>query len=143
MGLRAFSADRDVKDHNFANVPYLLHTISSLPQDVLVGTSELVLAGLAMCTDEPGPLRSEIMTSPDFWSLLRVLARGPESAAPVFDILDKGTLGSPPAIMADNYEAAVALLNDFASVAAPPAPAEQSNSPHQANAEHRGKVAKT
>jgi golgi-specific brefeldin A-resistance guanine nucleotide exchange factor 1 len=59
------------------------------------------------------------MTSPDFWSILRVLARGRDSAAPVFDILEKGTAGNPPAIMADNYEAAIGLLGEFASAAAP------------------------
>lgn len=59
------------------------------------------------------------MTSPDFWSILRVLARGRDSAAPVFSILEKGTAGNPPAIMADNYEAAIGLLSEFASAAAP------------------------
>lgn len=58
------------------------------------------------------------MTSPDFWALLRVLAKGQDSAAPVFEVLEKGTMGTPPAIMADNYDAAVSLLNDFASSAA-------------------------
>lgn len=65
------------------------------------------------------------MTSPDFWATLSVLARNPESAAMVFGILEKGTTGSPPAIMADNYEAAVSLLNDFASAAAPVVTAEK------------------
>ena len=63
-----------------------------------------------------------MMTSPDFWVTLRSLARSPASASAVFDILEKGTVGSPPAIMADNYEAAISLLSDFASAAAPPAP---------------------
>ncbi|POR37394.1 Sec7 domain-containing protein [Tolypocladium paradoxum] len=106
-------------NHDFVNVPFLLHTVSSLPHDVLAKTSETVLRGLAACTDEPGPLRSEMMTSPDFWAILRVLAGSPESAALVFDILEKGSTGNPPAIMADNYEAAVSLLDHFASAANP------------------------
>ncbi|PWI75021.1 Sec7 domain-containing protein [Purpureocillium lilacinum] len=105
-------------DHDFANVPFLLHTISSLPQDVVVKTSDTILKGLATCTEEPGPLRSEMMTSPDFWAILRILAANEGSAALVFDILEKSSVGSPPAIMADNYEAAVALLDYFASSAA-------------------------
>ncbi|CAM1511078.1 Fc.00g085910.m01.CDS01 [Cosmosporella sp. VM-42] len=106
-------------DDDFVNVPFLLHTISSLPQDALGKTSDLVLTGLAACIDESGPLRREMMTSPDFWAILRTLAGKPESAALVFGILEKGTTGTPPAIMADNYEAAISLLNDFASAANP------------------------
>lgn len=58
------------------------------------------------------------MTSPDFWAVLRVLAESAESAALVFDILEKGSTGIPAAIMSDNYEAAVSLLNHFATAAA-------------------------
>lgn len=96
-----------------------MHTISGLPQDIIAKTSGTILNGLAACTEEPGPLRSEMMTSPDFWATLRVLATSRESAAQVFEILEKGTSGSPPAIMADNYMAAVALLDQFASSANP------------------------
>ncbi|UNI20375.1 GDP/GTP exchange factor for ARF [Purpureocillium takamizusanense] len=104
-------------DHDFANVPFLLHSISSLPQDVVLKTSDTILKGLATCTGEPGPLRSEMMTSPDFWAILRILAAHEASAALVFDILEKSGVGSPPAIMADNYQAAVTLLDYFASSA--------------------------
>jgi brefeldin A-resistance guanine nucleotide exchange factor 1 len=79
-----------------------------------------VLDALANCIAEPGPLRSEMMTSPDFWATLRILMRNADSVARVFGILEKGTTGSPPAIMADNYEVAVSLLNDFASAAGSP-----------------------
>ena len=66
------------------------------------------------------------MTSPDFWLILRNLAANPKSAPTVFEILE-GIVNadSPPTIMADNYESAVSLLNDFASagsVGPPPAP---------------------
>jgi brefeldin A-resistance guanine nucleotide exchange factor 1 len=118
-------ANTDEKDHDFVNVPFLLHTISSLSQDALGKTSDLALAGLAICIDEPGPLRREIMTSPDFWAILRTLAGRPESAALVFGILERGITGDPQAILADNYEAAVLLLNDFATAANPNQPSLQ------------------
>lgn len=112
-------ANVDEKDHDFVNVPFLLHTISSLSQDALGKTSDLALAGLGSCIDEPGSLRREMMTSPDFWAILRTLAARPESAALVFGILERGITGDPQAILADNYEAAVLLLNDFATAANP------------------------
>jgi brefeldin A-resistance guanine nucleotide exchange factor 1 len=118
-----------VQDYDFVNVPFLLHTISTLPQEALGKNSDLVLQGLSLCIEESGPLRREIMTSPDFWAILRTLAQRPEAAALVFEILEKGTTGTPPAIMADNYEAAISLLNDFASAASPRQPKMQPRSP--------------
>jgi brefeldin A-resistance guanine nucleotide exchange factor 1 len=58
------------------------------------------------------------MKSPDFWVILRILAGNPGSAAAVFAVLENGATGNPPAIVADNYEAAISLLNFFASSAA-------------------------
>lgn len=55
------------------------------------------------------------MTSPDFWVVLRNLTGNAQSAPTVFEILEGVAVGSPPTIMADNYESAVKLLNDFAS----------------------------
>lgn len=107
------------KDHDFVNVPIFLHTISSLPQDLLLKTADIILSGLSICTRDPGPLRSEMMTSPDFWVILRVVAGDANAAAQIFDILERSTTGTPPAIMADNYEAAISLLNHFASAADP------------------------
>lgn len=107
------------QDHDFVNVPIFLHTVSSLPQDLLLKTASVILSGLSICTRDPGPLRSEMMTSPDFWAILRVVAGDASAAAQIFDILERSTAGTPPAIMADNYEAAIALLNHFASAADP------------------------
>ncbi len=106
-------------------MPVLLHSVSSFSKDNLKKTSEVVLQGLKLCIAEPGPLRSEIMTSPDFWVILGTLAGQPESAQTVFELLESGVGGSPPAILADNYEAAVTLLNEFASGASVGAPPEQ------------------
>ncbi|KAL2878804.1 GDP/GTP exchange factor for ARF [Colletotrichum sp. CLE4] len=101
--------------HDYINVPVLLHTISSFPKEALARTSTMVLQGLRLCIDEPSPLRNEIMTSPDFWAIMRALTGRPDSAPIVFDILELGCGGTPPAIIADNYEAAISLFGDFAS----------------------------
>jgi brefeldin A-resistance guanine nucleotide exchange factor 1 len=79
-------------------------------------SAPLVLQGIGDCIRAPGPLRNEIITSPDFWVILRTHSKNQAVASTVFDILEAVTIeSSPPAIMADNYESAVGLLNDFAS----------------------------
>lgn len=93
----------------------LLHTIANLPQHVIGQTSDVISSGFVICTDQPGALRNEMMKSPDFWAILRILARNPESASSVFSILENGVTGSPSAISADNYEATIGLLGFFAS----------------------------
>ncbi|KAM0507525.1 hypothetical protein ACHAO3_005827 [Verticillium nonalfalfae] len=102
---------------DYVNIPVLLHTISNFPKETLAKSSVMLIQGLKLCVVEPGPLRNEIMTSPDFWSIMRALAGRYDSAAVVFDLLERGCTGVPPAIMADNYEAALLLLGDFASAA--------------------------
>ncbi|KAI0132007.1 Sec7 domain-containing protein [Xylariales sp. AK1849] len=124
-----FSILKASYEHDFVRAPVLLHTISSFPKDMLAKTSQLVLQGLKLCISQPGPLRSEIMTSPDFWVLLRTLAGNAKSSAIVFEILEGGVSGTPSAIIADNYEAAISLLNDFASAAKVGAVAEQKGEP--------------
>ncbi|KAI1435362.1 Sec7-domain-containing protein [Xylaria sp. CBS 124048] len=121
-------------DHDFVRAPVLLHTISSIPKEVLAKTSQLVLQGLKVCIEQPGPLRSEIMTSPDFWLILRTLAGNANSSPTVFDILEGGVSGSPSAIIADNYEAAIALLSDYATAAQVGAADEQKGERRQRNA---------
>lgn len=96
-------------------MPIVLHTISSLKKDTLEKAAPLALKGLTRCIRKAGPLRNEIMTSPDFWVILRSLSANPETAATVFEILESVTAGSPLAITADNYEPAVELLNSYAS----------------------------
>ncbi|KAL5601338.1 uncharacterized protein BROUX77_005587 [Berkeleyomyces rouxiae] len=101
--------------HGFINVPVLLHTISNFPKETMAKCASLLLTGLRGCIQEPSPLRSEIMTSPDFWAILRLLSGRAETSPTVFDILEAGTTGDPPSIISDNYEAAIKLLNDFAT----------------------------
>jgi brefeldin A-resistance guanine nucleotide exchange factor 1 len=97
-------------------VPVVLHTISSFKKELLEKAAPLVLEGVNKCIKEPGPLRNEIITSPDFWVILRTLSSNPNVAPSVFDILQGVvTESSPPAIMADNYNSAVELLNMFAT----------------------------
>jgi brefeldin A-resistance guanine nucleotide exchange factor 1 len=129
----AFQILRSSYEHGIVNVPYLLHSVSSLSKSLLVKSAEPLLAGLGPCVDQPGPLRSEMMTSPDFWSILRILARKPDSAGSVFSILEKGTTGNPPAILADNYEAAIGLLSDFASAAGVRPPSDPEHGPRRAD----------
>lgn len=115
-------------DFDYVRVPILLHTVSSFPKDTLIKTSGLVLRGLKLCIEKPCPLRNEMMTSPDFWVILQTLATNPDSAEAVFEILEKGVINSnPSAIMADNYEASLSLLNEYASMASVGAVAEQQN----------------
>lgn len=115
------------QEYDYVRVPILLHTVSSFPNDTLVKAAGLVLRGLKLCTEKPCPLRNEIMTSPDFWVILQTLATDADAAPAVFEILDGGVAGTPSAIMAENYEAALALLNEFASMASVGAVAEQKN----------------
>ncbi|KAK0119533.1 GDP/GTP exchange factor for ARF [Cadophora gregata] len=112
-------------EHDFLRVPVVLHTVSSFKKDLLEKSAPLVLQGLTQCIKEPGPLRNEIMTSPDFWVILRNLTGNAQSAPTVFEILEGVAIGSPPTIMADNYESAVKLLNDFASAGSVGATIEQ------------------
>ncbi|KAI1074627.1 hypothetical protein F5B20DRAFT_595974 [Whalleya microplaca] len=121
-------------DHDFVRAPVLLHTIATFPKETLAKTSQLVLQGLKLCIDQPGPLRSEIMTSPDFWLILRTLAGSPHASPIVFDILEGGVTGTPSAIIADNYEAAIALLNEYATAAKVGALVEQKGEKRQRNA---------
>ncbi|TGO79168.1 hypothetical protein BELL_0041g00120 [Botrytis elliptica] len=102
-------------EQSYIRVPVVLHAISSFKKDLFEKSATLVLQGLTQCIKEPGPLRNEIMTSPDFWVILKNLATSPSSASAVFEILEGVAIGSPPTIMADNYESAVKLLNDFAT----------------------------
>ncbi|KAL1902276.1 GDP/GTP exchange factor for ARF [Sporothrix stenoceras] len=112
-------------DYDYVRVPMLLHAVSSFHKDTLKSTATVILNGLKLCIATPGPLRSEIMTSPDFWAVLGTLSRYEESAPTVFEILESGVSGSPPAILADNYEAAIILCNEFATAASIGAIAEQ------------------
>ena len=73
----------------------------------------------------PGPLRNEIANTPDFWSIIRGLHALQDGAGGVFHLVEKIVNGPPSAVTADNYEAAIALLKDFATAGSTGAIAEQ------------------
>ncbi|CAK7562594.1 MAG: GDP/GTP exchange factor for ARF [Sporothrix epigloea] len=120
-----FTLLRATYNFDYVRVPILLHAVSSFPKDILKSTASVILKGLKLCIAVPGLLRNEIMTSPDFWAVLGFLSGYDDAAATVFEILESGVSGSPPAIIADNYEAAIILCNEFASTASIGAVAEQ------------------
>lgn len=104
-------------DFDFVRAPVLLHAVSSFSKDTLSRSAEVLLQGVKVCVDEPGPLRNEIMTSPDFWAIMGTLAPSAKAAPTVFEILENGVGESPLAVIADNYRPAIALLNEFATAA--------------------------
>ncbi|KAL3427355.1 Sec7 domain-containing protein [Phlyctema vagabunda] len=129
-------------EQSFLRVPVLLHSISSFKKDLLDKAAPLVLQGLKQCIKEPGPLRNEIMTSPDFWVILRNLTLNTAAAPTVFEILEGVAIGSPPTIMADNYESAVKLLNDFASAGSVGSTIEQKQDKRQRRGQQQVKQPK-
>ncbi|KAJ9653623.1 GDP/GTP exchange factor for ARF [Neophaeococcomyces mojaviensis] len=78
-------------DHDFMRAPVVLHAISSFNDATLVQTASAVMRGLSLAIAEPGPLRSDITASPDFWSILQRLHLHKSEADNVFAILQKLT----------------------------------------------------
>ena len=84
-----------------------------------------ILKGLTLCIRDPTPLRNEITSTPDFWSIIRSLHEIPEAAGRTFDLVAKVVSGPPPAVTADNYKDTVSLLNRFAAAGSVGAMIEQ------------------
>ncbi|KAK7510917.1 uncharacterized protein IWZ02DRAFT_192309 [Phyllosticta citriasiana] len=106
---------RASNDYDFIRAPVILHSFAGFDQETLKHVAPNLLKGLLDCINGPVSLRSELINSPDFWSLLRALHTLPDAAADVFKIMENLTSSTPPGISADNYEASIALLNDFAT----------------------------
>lgn len=105
-------------DSTFIRVPVVLHHIATFNKNLLEKSSMHILNGMLECLQLPGPLHNEIITSPDFWVILRTFTKTDEETAIVFKILEGVNNGqTPPSVMADNYEPVVTLLNEFASAA--------------------------
>ncbi|KAF1943055.1 Sec7-domain-containing protein [Clathrospora elynae] len=104
-------------DYDFIRAPVLLHTFSSFTDGLLQECSQPILKGLTDCCKGPNALRSELTGSPDFWTILNRLAAVPDAAGDVFQLVEDLTTSTQPGITADNYEAAIALLNEFATKA--------------------------
>jgi len=116
-----------------------LHTFSSFDPELLKQCAQPLLKGLSDCCKGPNGLRSELASSPDFWAILNTLFRVPEAAGDVFQLVEELTTSAQPGITADNYEAAIALLNEFATAAQIGAVQEQ----QQDQAARRGKAPKS
>jgi golgi-specific brefeldin A-resistance guanine nucleotide exchange factor 1 len=95
----------------------LLHTLSTFDEDLLKHCAGPLLKGLSDCCKGSSDLRMELATSPDFWSILNKLRRIPEVAGEVFQLVEDLTTSSQPGITADNFQLAIALLNEVASAA--------------------------
>ena len=104
----------EIQQQDFMRAPVVLHAFSSFEDVILENTASTIIAGLARCLSSSGPLASEILNSPDFWSILQRLHQHKAEADHVFDLL-QGIVSSPSTVTADNYEATVDLANDFAS----------------------------
>lgn len=111
--------------HDFVRVPVVLHSLSSCSQELLEQSAMPLLKGLSDCINGSPSLRSEVATSPDFWSILRNLAGVPDAAAAVFRIIDDLVQREKKGVTADNYEATITLLNDFATAGSVGAQEEQ------------------
>ena len=115
------------QQHSFVRAPVVLHTISSYDQALLESAEREICQGLEICVRKPSPLKNEITNTPDFWLILRSLHNRPVVAGRVFEIV-RSIVESKPgagAVTADNYEAAVSLLNGLASAGSIGAAVEQ------------------
>lgn len=126
-------------DYDFIRAPVLLHTFSSFNDALLHECAQPILKGLTDCCKGPNALRSEMAGSPDFWTILNRLAGVPQAAGDVFSLVEDLTTSPQPGITADNYEAAIALLNEFATAAQVGARDEQL---HDQASRRQGKNAK-
>ena len=84
-----------------------------------------ILKGLSLCLNGPSPLRNEITTTPDFWSLIRRVHTLPETAGNTFDLVAKFVAEQPTSVTADNYKEVVSLMNQYAAAGSVGAVLEQ------------------
>lgn len=116
---------RASNDHGYIKTPVVLHAISSFNHDLLMQCAKPILKGIYGCVSGPPELKNELATSPDFWAVLHSLQRQPDAAELAFQIVESVASGPAPAITADNYEPALALLNAFATTGSVGARQEQ------------------
>lgn len=112
-------------DQTFMRAPVILHTISGLDRNIAEKAALPILKGLSLCLQGSRPLRNEMINIPDFWSTVRGLHSIPEAAASVFEVISGILEDTPSSITSDNYEAAIFLLNDFATTGSAGASIEQ------------------
>jgi brefeldin A-resistance guanine nucleotide exchange factor 1 len=116
---------RASNDHGYIRAPVVLHAISSFRPELLKQCAQPILKGIYGCISGPPELRNELASSPDFWAVLHTLQPHPEAADLAFEIAESVASSQLPAITADNYEPAIALLNAFATAGSVGAKFEQ------------------
>ena len=116
---------RASNDHGYIRAPVVLHAISSFRENILKQCAMPILKGIYGTVSGPAELKKEVATSPDFWSVLHNLQPMSDAAPLVFQIAEQVSHPETSAITPDNYEAAVSLLNGFASAASIGAKQEQ------------------
>lgn len=116
---------RASNDYGYIRAPKVLHAISSFRDELLQQCAQPVLKGLYGCISGPGALRNEMAASPDFWAVLHTLQPVPEATSAAFQIVESIADSSSTAITADNYDAAVSLLSNFATAGSVGAKQEQ------------------
>ncbi|KAF2198263.1 Sec7-domain-containing protein [Delitschia confertaspora ATCC 74209] len=104
-------------DFDFIRAPVILHSFSSFNPDLLKQCAGPLLKGISECCKGSSGLRSELSSSPDFWTILNTLQTVPEAAGDVFQIVEDLATSERAGISADNYEAAMNLFNEFATAA--------------------------
>ncbi|KAF3936102.1 hypothetical protein ABW20_dc0108957 [Dactylellina cionopaga] len=102
-------------EYEFVRAPLILHSIATLEKPLLDKCAGPIVKGIHSCINSTTPLKSEIVNSPDFWSLLRMMATNSEVSGEVFEILDLVAIQNPLNVTADNYVAVVTVLNDFST----------------------------
>jgi golgi-specific brefeldin A-resistance guanine nucleotide exchange factor 1 len=117
-------------DQTFMRAPVILHTISGLDRSIAEKAALPILKGLSLCLQNSRPLRNEIINIPDFWSTIRGLHSIPDAAPSVFELIVSILEDSPSSVTADNYEAIILLLNDFATAGSAGAIIEQKRDRH-------------
>lgn len=131
------------QSHSIVRAPVVLHMISKYEQNVLETAEREIVQGLSLCVRESAPLRNEITNTPDFWLILRSLHMRPSVDGQVFELVRNVVDQKPAAITADNYEAAMSLLNGFASAGSVGAAAEQKLDRKALDLHQREKVKQT
>lgn len=119
---------RHSSTQDFTRAPVVLHALSSFPDSVLDQTAPAITSGLTPCIAQPSPLRNDITSSPDFWSLLQRLHQHKSETEAVFNALVTLTSNIQPsttAALSTYYESAISLASSFATAGSVGATAEQ------------------
>jgi len=105
-------------DDEILRAHLVIHTIHSLDNDILRQVSQDVIKGLDKCIHGPAALRTEVTNLSDFWDLLTWFASFPAGAPMASRTVEEIISQPPSAITAGNFEAAIFLLNEFATAGA-------------------------